>query len=267
MGDLLSLKQMLAIVSDIHSNLEALQEVLQHIYQQGLTDKDIICLGDVVGYGPNPREVLDVCRNFRAVVRGNHDEAVVGEALGFNPLAREAVFWTRSQLKPGLFSSGKARERWEFLKNMPLTHQEAGVLYVHGSPREPTMEYVLRSDTDDLLGEVPAKIRLIFERFEWLCFAGHTHDPGVITIDGGCRFVIPKDVNCEYTVRRGQKLFVNVGSVGQPRDGDNRSCYATFDEETIRWHRVPYDFRKTAEKIQAISQLDVRIGDRLALGR
>lgn len=127
------------------------------------------------------------------------------------------------------------------------------------------MEYVLRSDCEDLMGGVPDKIRECFEKMDWVCFNGHTHDPGVITDDG--RFHTPTDVNMEYKLEKGKKALINVGSVGQPRDGDARSCYVTIEEEVVRWRRVEYDWRRTTEKIKAIPDIDPRMGDRLGLGR
>src|SRR5262245_44956863 len=121
-----------ALISDIHSNIEALDPVLKDIESQGV--KDIVCLGDLVGYGPNPAEIVDRAVDWRLSLMGNHDEAVVKEAYGFNPVAKAAVAWTREQLKPGFFSSKAKKDRWSFLCNLPLTHKEDGILYVHGSP-------------------------------------------------------------------------------------------------------------------------------------
>jgi diadenosine tetraphosphatase ApaH/serine/threonine PP2A family protein phosphatase len=151
------------------------------------------------------------------------------------------------------------------MQNLGMTHQEEGALFVHGSPRDPTMEYVLRSDCVDLTGGVPEKIRDIFSRFEHLCFAGHTHDPGVITEES--QFVTPKEVNHEFTFEKGKKYFVNLGSVGQPRDGDTRACYAIWYGDKVVWRRVEYDYRQTMKRIFDTPQLDPRAGERLAHGR
>ncbi|MHC4608361.1 MAG: metallophosphoesterase family protein [Planctomycetota bacterium] len=128
------------------------------------------------------------------------------------------------------------------------------------------MEYILRSDCIDLTGGVPEKIRDIFSRFERLCFVGHTHDPGVITEDS--RFLHPGEVDHKFEFEEGKKYLVNVGSVGQPRDGDPRACYVVFDRPNkIQWRRIEYDFRKTMEKIFNNPKLDPRAGERLAHGR
>ncbi len=260
-----------ALVSDIHSNIEALTAVLADIKSQGI--KEILCLGDLVGYGPNPVEIVEEAMNWKAVLMGNHDEAVIKEAYGFNPVAKAAITWSRNLLKPGMFSGAGKRNRWKFLCNLALTHKEEGALFVHGSPRDPTMEYVLRSDCVDLTGGVPEKIRDIFSRFDRLCFVGHTHDPGVITETS--KFIPPKDCtpvgdrndHWEFRFEPGKKYLVNLGSVGQPRDGDTRSCYAIYDGDSVRWRRVEYDYRKVMDKIFALSELDPRAGERLALGR
>lgn len=252
-----------AVISDLHSNIEALAAVLADIRQRNV--KDIYCLGDLVGYAADPAAVVEKARDFKMVLMGNHDEAVLKEAYGFNPVARTAVNWTRNQLRPSFLSRRTKKDRWKFLGNLKLTHQDEGALYLHGSPRDPTMEYVLRSDCMDLTGGVPEKIRDIFSRFDRLCFGGHSHDPGIITDDG--QFIAPKECNQEFTFEKGRKYFVNVGSVGQPRDGDRRSCYLINHGDKVTWHRVDYDYKLTMEKIFNRTELDRRAGDRLEHGR
>ena len=258
-----------ALISDLHSNIEALTEVLADIDSQKIDE--IVCLGDLIGYGPNPAEVVDLAMGWKAVLMGNHDEAVIKDAYGFNPVARAAIRWTRSQLKPGLLAERTKKNRWEFLGNLGITHREDGALMVHGSPRDPTMEYVLRSDCTEPGGRLPEKIRDIFQRFDRVCFVGHTHDPGVIAEDGFFRS--PKecspssDADYEFVFQPGRKYLVNVGSVGQPRDGDTRACYAIYSGDRVRWRRVAYDYRRTMDKIYGQSELDRRAGERLAVGR
>jgi diadenosine tetraphosphatase ApaH/serine/threonine PP2A family protein phosphatase len=252
-----------ALISDLHSNQEALTKVLEDIAAQGISD--IYCLGDLIGYGPDPGFVVEKAMDWKICLMGNHDEAVLKEAYGFNPVAKAAVTWTRDQLRPGLLSGKGKRERWKFLQQLGLTHKTDGALFVHGSPRDPTMEYVLRSDCIDLTGTVPEKIRDIFSRFDRTCFAGHTHDPGVITEES--QFIPPKECNHEFIFETGKKYFVNIGSVGQPRDGDTRACYAVYYGDKVVWRRVEYDFKATMQKIFNTSQLDPRAGERLAHGR
>ncbi|MEK7449881.1 MAG: metallophosphoesterase family protein [Planctomycetota bacterium] len=256
---------MKSIISDIHSNLEALQSVLKDIEKQGITE--IICLGDIVGYGPNPNECLDLIlgKCSKIVIMGNHDEALMQPVVGFGHKARQAIEWTRTLLEPGWLSPRVKKNRWKFLKNLPLTKQDNGILCVHGSPRNPTTEYILPSDTETVMGERSAKLDEIFNMFQHFCFVGHSHYAGIITEEQ--KFLTPVNLNYAYNIKPNEKLIVNVGSVGQPRDGDNRSCYVTFDEKTINYHRVEYDFKTTQKKIYEIPELDHWFGERLEKGQ
>ncbi|MBI4835550.1 MAG: metallophosphoesterase family protein [Planctomycetes bacterium] len=256
-----------AIVSDIHSNLEALQAVVKDIQDQNI--KDIICLGDVIGYGPNPGECIDIVRNFKMVLMGNHDEGLIEEPVGFTLRARKALEWTRNQLKPNWLSPKIKKDRWKFIETLPNIHQDGDVLYVHASPRQPTTEYILRTDCDDQFGGA-GKLDEIFSMIKHVCFVGHTHDPGIIPKEddnGKYKFLAPDEINYTYEIKEGVKVIVNDGSVGQPRDGDNRACYVIFDGKTISFRRVPYDFNITAEKIFKETGLERYFGERLALGR
>lgn len=253
-----------AIISDLHSNTEALTEVFKDI-KANQCDQ-IYCLGDLVGYGPNPAEVVEMCFESKICLLGNHDEGVLKNSYGFNPIAKQAIDWTRDQLKPGFLSSGRKKRIWSFLRSLPIVYKVDSVLFVHASPRDPIMEYVLRTDCMDLFGKPSDKIADIFTKVEWLCFAGHTHDPGVIMQDG--QFIRPQEMDDgKFKFERSKRYIINVGSVGQPRDGDTRACYAIFDGETIRFRRVEYDYRRTMEKIFAVPQLDRKLGERLALGK
>src|SRR5436190_12083778 len=133
-----------AIISDIHSNLEALQAVLRDIEKHPVTD--IYCLGDVVGYGPNPRECIDLVMKCKIVLLGNHDQGAMFDPDGFNPPAERAIFWTRDQLEAPGENRLKREARWEFLSERPRMVKEDGFLYVHGSARNPLNEYVFPED-------------------------------------------------------------------------------------------------------------------------
>ena len=135
---------MKAIISDIHSNLEALQAVLEDARQHSV--QEIYCLGDVVGYGPNPRECLEAVMKCPVVLLGNHDHAVLFDPMNFNPAAERATYWTRSQLEAPVPTRQAADERWAFLGDRPKKHQEDGLLFVHGSARNPLNEYVFPED-------------------------------------------------------------------------------------------------------------------------
>ncbi len=249
-----------ALISDIHSNLEALQAVMRDIESQNV-DR-IICLGDIVGYGPNPAECIDIVMQHSALtILGNHDQAALFDPDGFNPVALRAIYWTRDQLDRGPGSAAVINARWDFLSELPRQRKEGDLLFVHGSPREPTNEYVFPETIYD-----QARMQNLFERVPRYCFQGHTHMPGVFTIDG--EFVTPED--CDYVFPlNDEKIMVNVGSVGQPRDEDPRSCYTIVDDqrEVLEFRRVEYDIETTANKIYAIDDLDNMLGDRLKSGR
>src|SRR5260370_36124295 len=122
-----------AIISDIHSNLEAFQAVLKDIESQGISE--IYCLGDVVGYGPNPRECVDLVMKCKIVLLGNHDQGALFDPEGFNPPAERAIFWTRTQLEAPAENHQLRERRWEFLNERPRSHREKGLLFGHGSAR------------------------------------------------------------------------------------------------------------------------------------
>ncbi len=252
---------MLAIISDIHANAEALEVVLADIARQNIAQ--IYCLGDIIGYGPNPVECLDKALAFDMSLLGNHEEAVLNGAFGMNQLAKEAIDWTREQLQTG--SSGD-RPRWDFLQELPLTFVEDDLLFVHGSPRDPTTEYILRSDTEDLFGEVPEKVKAWFSLVPRLCFVGHTHTPGIITEDS--QFLAPHEFGHHFRFDQDRRYICNVGSVGQPRDGNNKACYTTYDRAagTLTYHRLDYPFSVTAKKIRDNPRLGERNAERLEKG-
>jgi predicted phosphodiesterase len=245
-----------ALISDVHSNLEALLVVLNDIEQQGISE--IYCLGDVIGYGPNPRECLDLARRFQICILGNHDQAAMFDPDGFNPIALRAVYWTREQLEQG-GSAAEINARWDFLGELPRTRDEGNRLYVHGSPREPTNEYVFPEDVYN-----QRKMQTLFDRIQQQCFQGHTHIPGVFTASG--EFLSPEEFNYEYRFG-GDKVMINVGSVGQPRDGDARACYTVLGDESIVFRRLDYDVTETIRKIYREPDLDNMLGDRLREGR
>lgn len=278
-----------AIISDIHGNLEALEAVLEDVKAQGVAE--IYCLGDIIGYGPNPRECIDlVIENTRVCLLGNHDQGAMFDPDGFNIGAERAIFWTREQLEGPGDRQAKQR-RWDFLNELPRTHREGPFLFVHGSPRNPLSEYIFPEDIYN-----HRKMERLFQLVERYCFQGHTHVPGVFT--EGYRFFSPDEIDFEYSLGEG-KVLVNVGSVGQPRDGDPRACYLILDDgyppgqrppvnpnppgtETppdapaaggpsgpvqLTYRRVPYDFETTIRKIYEISELEPFLGDRLRQGR
>ncbi|MDX1946285.1 MAG: metallophosphoesterase family protein [Pirellulaceae bacterium] len=247
-----------ALISDIHANLEALQVVLADIRSQGI--REIYCLGDIVGYGPNPCECLDeVIARCKVTILGNHDQATLFDPDGFNPIALRAVYWTRDQLETGPGTPSQKNKRWDFLGELHRTHTEGDILFVHGSPREPTNEYVFPEDIYN-----QRKMDALFGRIQKYCFQGHTHLPGVFTYD--YRFTPPEDCNYQYQLGE-QKAMINVGSVGQPRDGDPRACYVILDGGSVTFRRLEYDVQLTRKKIYEAPELDNALGDRLVAGR
>lgn len=229
-----------AIISDIHSNLEALNKALSIIDEKQVDE--IICLGDVVGYGANPNECVEIVRNrCSAVVLGNHDAAAldISMAHDFNAIARRAVFWTSEKLSP---------ESKDFLSTLPMTIQKNELLFVHSSPYAPeAWDYII--DADDAI----TAIRHMEQK---LCFIGHTHVPGIFSLRGRAKFVT-KD----------NPFIINVGSVGQPRDGNPMLAFGIFDSDawTYELVRSEYDIQTAAEKIYA-AKLPEELGNRLMYG-
>jgi predicted phosphodiesterase len=249
-----------ALISDIHGNLEALEAVLVDIASVGAAE--IYCLGDIIGYGPNPCECLDIVMNrCKVTILGNHDQAALFDPDGFNPMALNAIYWTRDRLDNGPGSPAQINKRWDFLGELPRQVTQDDWKYVHGSPRDPTNEYVFPEYIFD-----HRKMEILFGKVSKYCFQGHTHLPGVFSTD--CEFLAQE--NMEGPIRLGEdKLMINVGSVGQPRDGDRRSCYVVVDTDamTVQFRRVEYDFEKTIQKIYDIADLDNGLGDRLRIGQ
>ncbi len=270
-----------ALISDIHSNLEALQAVLEDIRQQGITE--IFCLGDIIGYGPNPLECIDLVMKCNFTLLGNHDQGALFDPEGFNSSAERAIFWTRTQLENARGTPEDRVRRWEFLGELPRNRRENGFLYVHGSARNPLNEYVFPEDIYN-----QKKMEKIFSLIERYCFQGHTHVPGVFT--QSYNFFSPEDIGSKFKLGE-EKIMVNVGSVGQPRDGNRKACYVVLQDEapaggsasqaaeqsesggaapiqtTLTFRRVDYPAETTRQKIYDIPELDNYLGDRLLEGR
>ena len=258
---------MFAVISDIHSNLEALTVVLGDIEKRGI--ETIHCLGDVVGYGPNPKECLDmIIEKTRWCVLGNHDYATLYEPTNFNYGAEQASFWTRFSLEAEQAADRRDRH-WRFLGTLPmrrtlktkLAANTAIIDFVHASPRKPINEYIF---PDDVYTN-PLKVSLLFERVKHICFIGHTHLPGVFLDEPD--FYLPDELGDTYPIVDGEKAIINIGSVGQPRDGDSRTSYVYVDENEVSFVRLEYDLETTAKKIKAIERLDDFQAERLREGR
>ena len=258
---------MFAVISDIHSNIEALSVVLNDIENRGI--KDIYCLGDVVGYGPDPEPCLDlVIEKTKLCVMGNHDYAAFYEPTNFNYAAEQASFWTREVLE-SVEDKPRRDQYWNFLGNLSMRKTlninmdgaTVTVDFLHASPRKPINEYIF---PDDVFTN-PIKLRAMFDRIEHICFVGHTHLPGVFLDEPD--FYLPEELGDRYPILSTEKAIINIGSVGQPRDKDNRASYVFVANNEVNFVRLEYDFEKTMEKIRAIEQLDNFNADRLRDGR
>ena len=238
------------ILSDIHANLEALEAVVAHAQTCGGFDV-IWCLGDTVGYGPDPGPCIDRIREFDLVaVAGNHDHAAIGliDASDFNESAKIAANWTANQLD---------HEQKEFLASLPLVAVQDTFTLVHGSLRAPIEEYLL--DRNSAMGT----LAILETQY---CLVGHSHIPfRCLEIDGDVDFYdFTEDELIEMTNNR---QIVNPGGVGQPRDRNPRSSYAIYDstENNLVRHRVDYDILKTQRKMVA-ADLPSRLIERLGHG-
>jgi predicted phosphodiesterase len=246
-----------AIVSDVHSNIEAMEAVLDDIHEHEC--EEIVCLGDLLGYGPSPRQVLKIAMDlFEFTLLGNHEEGILYQPVGFNWKAEASAWWTKDQLKSPHYPAHENRKYWNYLEQMPRFATHGDVLYVHASPIDPTREYVMPEACYN-----PEFMTAIFKKIKRVAFGGHTHLPGIFFENRP--FLQQNRIEGPYPVVKG-KFFVNVGSVGQPRDGDTRSCYVIFDGKTVLFRRVEYNYRKTARKIRRIKRLPNALGMRLALG-
>lgn len=245
---------MKAIIADIHANVEALEIALEQIAQHGIEEKDIHCLGDVIGYGASPSDCVVPAKDWAWCLQGNHEAALLTGGARFNPRAQMAIRWTLQQLsfEDKLWITG-----WGTL----IEDKDTGYTFVHASPRNHTEEYILphRAVQADWIGPV-------FEMFEKVCFVGHTHVPGVFREN--FTFQHPDDLGGVLDLSKEEgKLIINVGSVGQPRDENPDGCYMLIDDTQLTWTRFKYDIDKAAQKIYDAADLDNQLGDRLKVGR
>ncbi|MFB6215892.1 MAG: metallophosphoesterase, partial [Candidatus Aenigmatarchaeota archaeon] len=229
---------LIGMISDIHSNMVALSRVLEEL--ENKNPDYILCLGDIVGYGPQPNEVCEELRERENViaVKGNHDQAVLsGDTEKLNEAATQAVKWTREKIDENNLQFLKSLNRYEALE-----FEQFHVFAVHGSPRDYLNEYVYEDTPEEELEE------MFEETKAHLIATGHTHIP--------------------YVREVGTRLFMNAGSVGQPRDRDRRSSYVVIDteERSVNIQRVPYDVEETAGSIKS-SRLPDSLGERLYYGR
>lgn len=237
-----------AIFGDIHANLEALQTVLEDARANGATD--FVCLGDIVGYNADPSACLEVVRALQCpVVKGNHDEqsSEPSDLAYFNPLAAQAIQWTRDML---------TQEQKDWLRALKFSRLVRNFTIVHATLDSPASWGYIISDLD-------ASASFSYQHTQ-LCFYGHTHVPRAFVRDLRVSEVPPTTL----TIEPGKKYFVNVGSVGQPRDQDWRASYVLYSpaEQKVEWRRLEYDIATTQAKIIAAG-LPERLASRLSEGR
>jgi len=248
-----------AILSDIHSNLEALLAVLEDVDKKNV--KKICFLGDAVGYGPNPSDCWDIIKERCDIqVAGNHD-IMVGkqspEPQIIDPTSVSTLDWTRNRLGPRIKKE---------LNGLPLEHSESGMLFVHGSPFGPAHWHYILDGNDAEKGFASSNSPIIF--------VGHSHVPLIFKETEHRKFFGGETRKVEVvsqetiTLEKHHRYIINVGSVGQPRDGNPKAAYGAFNQETATYqlHRVPYDIEKTAGKIKQAG-LPGEMGDRLKYGR
>ena len=251
------------MLSDIHANLEALRSALDVVQVDAGKDYDeVVCLGDVVGYGPDPNECIETLLSLGpvAVVRGNHDKACSGitDAEDFNSTARKAAEWTLEALK---------KDNLKYLRELPRGPQAVGEFrIVHGSPR----------DEDEYLFTAEGAAESFVAHPHPLTFFGHTHVQGgfVLDRDSAVEEIVPgheeqgdKVSRIDFALEEGKRYLINPGSVGQPRDGDPRAAYAFYDSDrkVVEFRRVPYPIEGTQKKILAAG-LPASLSVRLAIG-
>jgi len=239
------------LLSDIHSNLEAFEAVLA---DAGPVD-EVWCLGDVVGYGPDPNACVELLRSLpHLCIAGNHDWATLGrlDLREFNPDARQANLWNRKQLTPANLA---------YLEALPEMLVQGPFTLVHGSPRHPIWEYII----------YPSTALANFRHYETpYCLVGHTHTPVIfrLTNDQGREGCETLSLPSNGLLRLGpERLIINPGSVGQPRDGDPQASYALLDTETLvlEYRRIPYPVEKTQAKMME-HDLPLRLAVRLGYG-
>jgi len=241
----------IGIISDVHSNLEALNAVLGVL--ERLKPDRVMCLGDVIGYGASVNECCALVRQHAEVtLLGNHDAAVAGrmDYSFYYDAARHALDWTASRIEP---------DHLEWLRSLPYGHRIENVGFTHGNPVDPeAYAYVFALE----------QARELLPHFGALAdvnFIGHSHLCKAFALDQ--KGDVTEVVATRFGLRRGYKYVISVGSVGQPRDCDNRACFVLYDsdERIVEYHRVPYDIEASAQKIFD-ADLALNFGKRLFLG-
>ena len=241
----------IAILSDVHANLEALAAIIDAARQERV-DR-FVCLGDVVGYGASPNQCCEILRRIVGIaLLGNHDAAVTGrmDYAFYYDAARHALDWTAGVLQP---------EHRAWLSGLPYSERVGDVGFSHGSPLHPeAYDYILAS-------EQAAELIPVVDDLPGVTFIGHSHLTKVFALQAGSEVI--EVSGRKFRLRPGYKYVVTVGAVGQPRDYDNRACFVIHDtvERTVEYVRVPYDIETSAQRIFA-AKVAANFGRRLFLG-
>ncbi|MFH1379430.1 MAG: metallophosphoesterase family protein [bacterium] len=241
------------VFADIHSNIDAFEVVLNYFEKEKI--HQLICSGDIVGYGPNPNECIKRIRNLKnlVIVAGNHDKAVVGmkDTRWFNDFAARAILWTKRQLDCSNHG---------YLTKLHNTIDQSQFFVVHGSPRDPLDEYMLApTQFQDAVTFYSSPV----------CFVGHTHVPNCFTYDSLKRIKIKSPMSKDtIKIEQDAQVMYNPGSVGQSRDGDPRASCAVYDtsNKTIKLVRLEYDIKSVQSKMRK-AQLPLYLIERLSTGR
>ncbi len=247
---------MYAIISDIHGNLEALNAVLESIASENI--EHIICLGDVVCYGPDSVACVRKSAEWQVVTIGDWDQAILqSDESKWTPTLLEHIKWVRRQFE----KEADSDLLFNLIRRYVTVHSEFGCQFTHGIPSD-FREWVFPEDV-----HVPGKLNRIAKEFAKVCFVGHSHLPGIFqkTRNQSWTFVRPEN-DQPYQLNTAGKMIIAAGSVGQPRDNDPRASYIVANQSAITFRRVEYDLETTSKKIRSIPEIDDMQGERLRYG-
>jgi diadenosine tetraphosphatase ApaH/serine/threonine PP2A family protein phosphatase len=235
----------------VHANLEALSAVVDDATRRGV--EQIVSIGDIVGFGPDPVGCVDLIRERCGIaLRGCHDQALLEGASHLPQVTRDGLNWAREAL---------GEERLAWIESLGIQYEAGGIVFCHASPREPVSEYLFPED----VRRDQRKLVRAFEKTSKVVFVGHTHIPGVFQ-ENPIRWTAASQLENYFHYKRGDKVIVNVGSVGQPRDGNPQACYLEVNKNEMYWRRIDYDVKQVVAKIQSNSRLTASTAQRLLRG-